>query len=390
MNLVFWFALCGLQAAHWLWFRKILIFLGHDTIILAALIPAILMIVLYSGTIRKPAWLSIARRFVAIILLLICVESTIRSTIFKPLLDFEWRLDNTFWDLRKYTNLIVDHSKYDIFTDSVKFKFQKNKPPGAYRIICLGSSSTAGSNLKNPWHNSYPSNLKLILERCHPGPVEVINTGVRGSSLTQLRLYFEEILAGLDPNLLIFYFGSNGDRPSDLIYFRRIQSLLNENPNILNSKELEAALSLRWPHPALIKSYLCLTRSKAFMGIKLLTDAIRAQSRERTTPIEEGFLVESAEPLVSAALRGGADVLLIPEINSTGSHYSYYSTFEELARLYDDKRVHLLKIEDFDVSSLMDNPVHMTVKGYSELARIISDYLIDAELVRCGTSGIQK
>jgi len=389
-RLLFWFTLCVIQAMHWLWFRKIWIFIEYETVALASLIPAILILGPYMGAIRMPAWLRSTVRLLTACLLVLSMELTIRSTPLQYLLDFEWRISKSFWQLERHTNLTVDHSKKEVFEDDIGNFYSREKPEEVFRIVCLGSSSTQGTFAVHRELESYPVQLDFLLERCSPGSFEVINAGMCGYRLTQLRIYFEQILSGLAPDLLILYFGDNGYFPSDLEYYKRVESLLKANPTLLtlhNQSEIKASLSLRWPHPALIKGYIFMARSRLFIGMKLLIDGFLSDRFERMADTHEKkfSISKSADLLVKAALKNGVAVLLIPEIMSDGS-LACESDFEKIADLHKSEPVHLLKIENFDTSAYLVDYCHMNAQGYHELARIISDYLVDSGLVECTTN----
>lgn len=389
-RLILYFTICVFQCIHFLWFRKFWFFSGCTTIALASLIPAALVLVLYIGLISKPTWMRVSGKIFTALFLIVCIEAIARSNPIERYLDFDWRVANKFWNLKRHTNLLVDHSKEEFFTDSHGAVFQRAKPKGVYRIICLGSSSTEGFGSHNGKIESYPSQLDLLLDRCLPGSVEVINAGIGGYGPTQLRIYFEDILSGSDPDLLIFYFGTNADLLPYLDYYKRVLSVLEANPQIQEPKEIEAGLSLRWPHPTLVKAYLVLARSRLFIGMKLIVDEILTVTRVIASQIiNQSVPIESTDLLVKAVLKSGSIILLIPEITSSGS-LACKSMFEEIVRQYKGKRVHLLNIEEFDVSSYMVDYCHMNSSGYRELARIISDYLISSSFVICEPGNVWK
>ena len=55
------------------------------------------------------------------------------------------------------------------------------KPPTAYRIVCLGGSTTYGDGVED-WHFTYPALLQDSLRARGIGDVEVVNAGVSGYS----------------------------------------------------------------------------------------------------------------------------------------------------------------------------------------------------------------
>lgn len=382
---VFWFTLCAMQALHGLWFQEFWTFIRYESIALASLIPALLMVGLYVGSIKKGVPVRVCGRLLVVALLAVCMELTLRSTPVQHLLDFEKRTENRFWDLQRHTNLITDHSKEEFFEDSALAIYSRKKPEGVFRIVCLGSSSTAGGFGYKSDHriDTYPSQLGLLFESCSSDRIEVLNAGIGGYRLSQLRVYLEQILLDLDPDLVLFYFGVNNDRPSDMDYYRRVKSLLAANPDLLYPMEVEAALSLRWTHPTLVRTYILLARSRLFMGMKLMIDATRETVWvDRAAPKARDFQLKSADRLVRAALEMGARILLIPELSAYGDSY-YRAIFEELTKRYTGRPVTLYNIEGFDTSKHIMDDVHMNAGGCRELARVIADYLVASGLVQC-------
>ncbi len=98
---LFWLMLALLQSLHWFWFRKVWIFIEWETFAMAALIPSICLIGFTLGGIRKPAWGRISGMLVAAVLLVICIEVTVRVTPVDFLLDFAWRTRSSFWFLNR-------------------------------------------------------------------------------------------------------------------------------------------------------------------------------------------------------------------------------------------------------------------------------------------------
>lgn len=95
-----------------------------------------------------------------------------------------------------------------VFLDNGDDTFLKEKPEGAYRIFCIGGSTTRGW----PFHRvgvSYPRLLSLYLGDLLPGrKVEIINAGLMASdSFSDLRLVRE--ILNYDPDLLLVYEGRN-------------------------------------------------------------------------------------------------------------------------------------------------------------------------------------
>jgi lysophospholipase L1-like esterase len=86
--------------------------------------------------------------------------------------------------------------------------FQPRKPPGVFRIVCLGESSTFG------FHNSdtgtYPFFLQHLLETGGTGSrVEVINAGFPYYNTGSIRSLLKAEVLGWEPNVITLYAAFN-------------------------------------------------------------------------------------------------------------------------------------------------------------------------------------
>ncbi len=114
---------------------------------------------------------------------------------------------------RQYNRMVIYpwlQLQYDVRTNEDGFRtppFAQHKPPGVFRIACLGDSSTFGMNVEEV--DNYPSLLRKKLEALYPGRFEVINLGIPGFTSRQgLELLRQEVVA-LEPDLVTFAFGTN-------------------------------------------------------------------------------------------------------------------------------------------------------------------------------------
>ena len=392
---IFWLSLCALQGLHWIWFHKVWGFVGVETAVLVTLIPVILLGGLVAGEIGRSDRLRTFSRLTASALLIVALELTVRSLPVAFLLDAEWRAGRSFWELEKHTNLFVDHSQDTVYVDMLDIPHSRSKPEGVYRVVCLGSSSTAGAGCTYPEQDSYPVRLGARLDDCLPGRAEVINAGAAGYRLSQLRIFYEQVLSNLGPDLLIVYFGANLDCPEVTAYYETVEALLRENPWISGSDTLEAALGLRWKHPLLVRLHRLASRSRLFTGLKLLVGSVhRGESDIElgsacTTLISgavaehETFLTDSADRLVETALRGNTRVLLVPEIAASGLINPYGPIFETLLRRHAGEPISMLTLEEDDLSAHLIDDVHMNDQGYEKLAELIARHLVDSGTIRC-------
>jgi lysophospholipase L1-like esterase len=82
--------------------------------------------------------------------------------------------------------------------------WETNKPPGVFRIACLGCSCTMGGQ------EPYAQRLdRLLREAVGPGRFEVLNAGVGSSSTHQIRQLLQHHVLPYRPDLLIVYSGWN-------------------------------------------------------------------------------------------------------------------------------------------------------------------------------------
>jgi len=122
-------------------------------------------------------------------------------------------------------------SKYWSTINSLAFRgreITREKPPGVYRIVALGGSTTYG--IYQPDYSSYPVFLEAELrEKLKTNNVEVVNAGlVSATTAESLSRLFIDILP-LNPDMIIIYHGYNdlvprifNDFSDDYYHFRRI------------------------------------------------------------------------------------------------------------------------------------------------------------------------
>lgn len=85
------------------------------------------------------------------------------------------------------------------------------KPPGVFRIACLGGSTTYGSGVEDP-SQAYPGALEREL-RIRGHAVEVVNAGCPGWSSLQSLINLQIRVLELAPDLVIVYHGINDVHP---------------------------------------------------------------------------------------------------------------------------------------------------------------------------------
>ncbi len=86
------------------------------------------------------------------------------------------------------------------------------KPPGVYRIVCLGGSTTYSSGVSD-YTQSYPYLLQTYLREQGYDQVEVVNAGVSSYSSFESLINLEFRVLDLDPDMIIIYHGINDVHP---------------------------------------------------------------------------------------------------------------------------------------------------------------------------------
>ena len=86
------------------------------------------------------------------------------------------------------------------------------KPPTAYRIVCLGGSTTYGDGVEE-WRFTYPALLQDSLRARGMSEVEVVNAGVPGYSSYESVVNLEFRVLDLHPDVIFFYEAINDVAP---------------------------------------------------------------------------------------------------------------------------------------------------------------------------------
>ena len=87
---------------------------------------------------------------------------------------------------------------------------ERLKAKSTFKIVALGSSSTAGAGASRT-EGSYPSQLALALREVMPDrEIVVLNAGVNGQEVPDMLARLEQDVLGVEPDLVIWQFGSNG------------------------------------------------------------------------------------------------------------------------------------------------------------------------------------
>jgi lysophospholipase L1-like esterase len=81
----------------------------------------------------------------------------------------------------------------------------KEKPPGVFRIVCVGGSTTFGAGV--PSERTYPARLQIALNELAPAGLryEVLNCGVPGYTSVESLIQLELRLLELSPDVVLSY-----------------------------------------------------------------------------------------------------------------------------------------------------------------------------------------
>jgi len=274
------------------------------------------------------------------------------------------------------------------------------KPPGYRKIICLGSSSTEGAGATDPEKTSFPARLETLLNELHDIETDVINGGLGGARFYTLFRYFERHLILLQPDVLIVYFGNNGDDPNLETFYRKLDTLLENESYLGSDNELWAALQLR---PGIrngitVKLYLAMANLRTWNIVVASAHRFAGYvqyefSRRIGKNTETPFPAKRVETkysgpakLAELCIQAGVDVVLVPEICL--NRRPYFNEFKKTAQDYNGEGVYFLSLEEaFPTERKLDfmiDGVHMNDDGYDIIAKEIASFLVEKGLVGGG------
>ncbi len=340
------------------------------------------------------------------------VEIGIRSISYlNRFFDYGLRAEHFHWDIERHTDLFRNHSDRAIFTpddlDETCFdaavKHEVKKTPGVYRIACLGSSSTWGVGSHSGPRTAYPIQLEEYLRKETGKPVEAVNCGIGGAPLFMLEVYLEEIiLPYLDPDLVILYFGSNGDNQDVRLYYDHLKEKLADAPFLDSNEEIWAATRLRFVTPFTIRASLTLSKIRLATLIFICLNPLYDESVEPgdAYPASD-ILLKSPHSIVRLCRKHGKKIVLIPEyvkgdFGCIKKTHPYYEIYNDIVSGSQDGEVYYLRVDEFfspendsaymiDDSSELD--VHMNTEGYSFLAEKIGTLLLAEGIIDLHPAG---
>ena len=196
------------------------------------------------------------------------------------------------------------------------------KPPGVFRIVCVGASNTYGAELSD--HQTWPHQLEARLNRGAAGRrFEVWNLGVSGYNSLQLVAVAEQALAAHSPDLIIFSMSNRGPRhflhgAVSLETFRRDPTLWLET--------FPPAL-LRWPAWPALQTRLWLLGHAAVYRLALLGALGRSEQGQSGIPAAaEARYVEITRPFFERAMaRTRLAIHICPAVQPRAAFEPHYA-----------------------------------------------------------------
>jgi len=320
--------------------------------------------------------------------------------------DYSDKFKHLYWHLDMHADIFGGLKDQETIFDSpdrgrieaYSHEFSIDKPAGTKRIVCLGSSSTVGTGSSDLIKKAYPRCLERFLHSAGCADYEVFNAGIGGLDLVALHIYLKEIVLGIDPDIVILYFGGNGAQLSSVNFYSKALRLVAERPYIQTYEQLLLAMDLNSANEDLFRSYyFCMKNSKLFYLAKHYLDMFRRYmnryQKTWTTEEEEVALYREKTAAIRALCRErDIPLVLIPEIayKKDGAYRTLiFDSFQAIADEHDQSiDVHFIDLLDGRFPEVdtyfveqSDYEVHFNDAGYAWLAHTIGEYLLASGLV---------
>ncbi|MFC2140514.1 SGNH/GDSL hydrolase family protein [Candidatus Auribacterota bacterium] len=309
-------------------------------------------------------------------------------------------IKNLEWNIENTTNLLGNYNEKIHFTNKAGTIYPVVKPSSTKRIICLGSSSTAGAGLVDR-KKAYPTLLeKKINFQKKEKHYEVINAGLGGHETFRISIYFKDILVRLKPDIVTIYLGRNDESMEKsknlLTTYQKMQKIMQIHSDwITNQRLLLLSLDFRYPFKKIVHLYDFLHSSYIFTGLTNLRRKMFNQIyylsniKPLTSKTNEGIGEDSLYDIVNRCLQRNIKVLLIPELfNQKGDltleYSNYHKIMKRISQKYQDV-YYLNLIKAFnnvpDKFLLFYDVVHPTEYGHKIIAEEIYRKLKEKKLI---------
>lgn len=338
------------------------------------------------------------------VVLVFVLELFLRSVCGGNLFHYYSFVDNFHLQLDAYTNLFGTFDRslylYDArnkgIVDNASKCYRIKKPNAVKRVVCLGTSSTIGVGALDRVHNAYPRQLEKRIHAAGFPHYEVFNGAIGGVDLTSVRIYFEEVLIRLDPDIVILYFGANGVDSRTAQYYTKARDYMRTRPFIKSHYELVAAMDLKYSNETLFRIYyFLLTKSRLFFAFKHSLDYVRGfwvRHQAGNVGIEEELALcrTNMDTLIELCSKNNISFVVVPELvfdDKRVQNSPVYTVFKERVRAWKSefKSVYffdLLTRYAKDPNTLAHYfsdtdgyKMHLTDEGYIWLAGEIAEYI---------------
>ena len=289
------------------------------------------------------------------------------------------------------------------------------KPPGQYRIACLGGSTTYCIDVEDHTQ-SYPAVLERLL-RERATDVRVINAGVPGWTTWESLINLELRVLDLDPDLIIVYHGVNDVAPrlswppehylSDNSQMHSAPSTILW-PSVFEHSALGRMALTRWggriPHMRIDRAFgtpgpgswsvqFARQRIGGTYPAGIFAQVSAAEMLARNRPV---YFRRNVEGMVAIARGRGIEVVLASFALSSRSQDTrdLATSSEEYRTAIGETNQVLREIAGQTGARFMDfaavmpqearyftNPVHNTAEGAAVKARLFADYLLEQGLI---------
>ncbi len=292
-------------------------------------------------------------------------------------------------------------------------EFEIEKPEGAFRIACLGGSTTYG--VLEDFRESFPYSLQQVLHERGYTRVEVINAAAEHYSSWESFICLQFRLLELDPDMIYLYHAIN-DINARLVWPPSAYQADNSAARIANATSLKMAPI--WHYSTLARFFLIrfgYVQPYSSLSVNLIerpptfyADLHTMQYHTKRYPkgiFEEvpayQMIEENPPKYFESNLRGIIAVAKANNIDVLFSTFAYSPLFEQFPRVSTKEyqkgfkehneiiRSFADEVSLFDFAEIM--PVdkkyyrdgrHFTALGNRHRAKLVADYLIDNDLIK--------
>lgn len=295
-------------------------------------------------------------------------------------------------------------------------EFPMPKPPGEFRIVCLGGSTTLTNFVKDPL-KAYPAQLEAVLHEHGYDSVRVINAGASGYTSYESLTNFMFRVRYLDPDAIIVYHAVN-DALARLVY--PFDAYQGDNSGHLGPARKNPPLPLlqrsNFIRVMLIRFgrvespfTLLMTMGRPARTWRFVPYSVQYSRGDypsglfKRVPVSEilaenkpVYFRQNMEDLILLARQQGIQPILMtfkvnPNMDNVVTHEPMLQAIAEHNGIIEDlARTHGVPLFDFagafpDDADLYHDPVHMNERGARRKAELIAGFLIDEGLVKTPT-----